>query len=105
MAVVLLLQEQAESALPFLSHLLQISPDDIMALNNMGRALNELGRSEEAVPHLKHSLSLKPGAETPMALFEMAHASATTWKIDESTAMVQNAPGFRDSRSIDSISI
>lgn len=65
LGMLLLGQEQDEAALTNLTRAVELSPRNPLALQELGLALDALGRSAEAVSALLHAIELAPSAEKP----------------------------------------
>jgi Flp pilus assembly protein TadD len=61
-------QNQAELARSQYETALQIEPDNIETLTNLGEVMIELGKPVEAAPHLQKAVELDDGAGNPSAL-------------------------------------
>ena len=56
-------QQRYEESLDLFQRLIDIDPSDAVAQGNMGIVLYYLGRSDEALQHFDHALSLDPTLE------------------------------------------
>jgi tetratricopeptide (TPR) repeat protein len=69
-----LLQEgELEQAVPLLDFFLKANPDDTDVLYNLGMALSDLGRLDEAKKHLQHLLELQPEHGGGLVALGVAH--------------------------------
>lgn len=50
------MRDDLDTAMPFYQEALRLDPTDYKTPNNLARALNDLGRYEEAIPHAKSAL-------------------------------------------------
>jgi tetratricopeptide (TPR) repeat protein len=69
--------------------LLRINPDNTDAHNNLGVALADKGRMEEAIPHFKEALRLKPGDEK--VYFNLGNTLARLKRFDEAITRYKEA--------------
>jgi len=70
-----------EQALAYLREHLQNSPDDVEALNDAGAILHCMGRSAEAVEHLKRARQLRP--DSAEIIWNLAEAHLASGDIDQ----------------------
>lgn len=67
------MRDDLDTAMPFYEEALRLEPKAWKTLNNMARALNDLGRYEEAVPHAKKALKCSQDND-PIVGFGLAMA-------------------------------
>jgi tetratricopeptide (TPR) repeat protein len=72
---ILLYQQKAEAAIPFLEKAVKFTPESIGAQSSLGRAYMHVGASEKAIPHLLKAL---PSDEDGSLHFQLARAYQRT---------------------------
>lgn len=86
-----LTQNNPASAVPELQQTIQLKPDDLDARNNLGSALRQTMRYEEAAAQyqyiLDHSKAAAGGVDTTQVKFNLATALGQAGRLDESLAL------------------
>jgi Tetratricopeptide repeat len=77
-------QHDAEGALPWLEAATRARPNEPVALNTLGAALESLGRNEEAAVQFRRSLEMQPGYTN--ARYNLANTLADLGRLDEAIA-------------------
>jgi predicted Zn-dependent protease len=89
---VLLAQEHAERALPYLEKSVRLQADEPQARGALGRAYALLGRPAEAIPHLQRAVA----ADTDGSIrFQLARAYQAAGRVEQAQAAMKDYEGFR----------
>ncbi len=80
-----------EESLRYFRESLRVRPDNYMTHLNMGVALNQWGRSEEAAAHLSTALTLHPGSSRARIILALALALERLGRKDEAAVYYKEA--------------
>ena len=83
------LRMQGKDSLPALQRATQLSPDDAVSHNNLGNALAQIGRADEAVSSYRHALALMP--QFPEAHNNLGNVLVDLGRLDEALASYRQA--------------
>lgn len=97
LGMLLLSQHHADRALPVLREAAELGPKNALAHQELGLALEALGRNTEAVVALERAISLAPGAEQPR--FILGRVYKRLGRIPEATAQFAEVQRIAGSHS------
>ncbi|MEO0413029.1 MAG: tetratricopeptide repeat protein [Pseudomonadota bacterium] len=76
------MRDDLDTALPFYQEALRLDPSDFKTPNNIARALNDLGRYEDAIPYAQSSFNNTPDRD-PVVHFTLAMAQLGAGKLPD----------------------
>ncbi len=82
-------QQQFESAIAFYQQVLALEPENLLALTNIGKALQHLNRHQEAIPPLRRALQLNPAA--PQLYFYLSQSLKCQGDIESARQCLREA--------------
>jgi tetratricopeptide (TPR) repeat protein len=82
-----------QNSVTLFSHALAVTKNNPVAHNNLGAALEQLGRREEALPHYREAIRLKP--QSPQAYNNLGNVLDALGRFDEALAAYHEALRLR----------